>query len=200
MRALTRKLLRDVMRQWTQLAAAALVMACGIATLTMSLSALTSIQTARATYYRAYRFPDVFVHLKRAPNSLVDRFKEIPGVARVQARVVVDVNLDVEGLAEPAVGRLISIPNETPFGVSELHLRKGRLPEPGRGNEVAASEAFVTAHHLELNSTVDAVINGRLEQLRIVGVALSPEYIYQVRAGELLPDDRRFGVFWMNRD
>jgi putative ABC transport system permease protein len=34
--------------------------------------------------------------------------------------------------------------------------------------------------------------------LRIVGIALSPEYIYQVGAGSIFPDDRRFGVLWMS--
>lgn len=198
MRALNRKLLRDVRRLWAQLLAAALVMSCGVATLTMSLSTLSSLQAAQQQYYERYRFPHVFTHVKRAPMALVDRIEQIPGVARVQPRVVVEVNLDVEGLAEPAVGRIISIPDRAPFGVSELHLRRGRLPERGRGNEVVASEAFVEAHGFTLGTTIRAVINGTLEELRIVGVALSPEYIYQVRPGEALPDDKHFGVFWMN--
>jgi putative ABC transport system permease protein len=47
---------------------------------------------------------------------------------------------------------------------------------------------------------VRAVINGRLRRLTIVGVALSPEFVYSIRPGELIPDDRRFGVFWMERE
>ena len=34
---------------------------------------------------------------------------------------------------------------------------------------------------------------------RIVGLALSPEYIYPIRPGELMPDEARFGLFWMER-
>ena len=169
------KLLRDVRRMWAQLTAAALVMSCGIATLTMSLSTLYSLQNARETYYGAYRFPHVFAHVKRAAQSLVQHIGEIPGVSRVQARIVVDVNLDVEGLAEPAIGRLISIPDRPPFGMLELHVRQGRLPKHNRGHEVVASESFVEAHGLKLGSTVRAVINGRLDELEVVGVALSPE-------------------------
>ncbi len=196
MLALHRKLLRDLARMWPQLLAVALVMSCGVATLTMSLSTLASLQAARERYYERYRFPHVFTHLKRAPLSLARRIAEIPGVARAQARVVVDVNLDVPGMAEPAVGRLISVPDRPPYGLSELHVRRGRLPEPGRG-EAAVSEAFADEHGLQPGSTLRAVINGRLEALRLVGVALSPEYIYQVRPGEVLPDDRRFAILWM---
>jgi len=33
----------------------------------------------------------------------------------------------------------------------------------------------------------------------VVGIALSPEYIYEVGQGMLFPDNKRFGVLWMGR-
>jgi len=182
---------------WAQLLAAALVMACGIATLTMSLSLTASLEAARDTFYERYRFPHVFAHVKRAPSSLEQRLAEVPGVARVVTRIAVEVNLDVPGLLEPATGRIISIPERPPYGLSELHVSRGRLPEPGRGAEVVASQAFAEAHGFKPGATVRAIINGRLERLTIVGIALSPEYVYQVRPGDFLPDDKRYGIFWM---
>ncbi len=197
MRALRRKLLRDVLRMWPQLLAAAAVMSCGVATLVMSISAIRSLETARDAYYERYRFPDVFAHLKRAPDSLGARIAEIDGVARVRTRVAVDVNLDVPGMSEPATGRLVSIPDNAPFGLSELHLRHGRMPSPDAPGEALASEPFAEAHGMRPGATLRAVINGRLDELTVVGVALSPEHVYQVRPGEVLPDDRRYGVLWM---
>ena len=61
------------------------------------------------------------------------------------------------------------------------------------------AKASSTAHGLNPGDQVPAVINGRLRRLTIVGVALSPEYIYSIRPGELVPDDKRFGIFWMDR-
>ncbi len=78
-------------------------------------------------------------------------------------------------------------------------MRKGRWLEPGRSDEVLASESFAAAHGLGPGDTIAAIINGRRRELLIVGLALSPEYIYQIRPGELLPDEARFGVFWMER-
>ncbi|MCB9845311.1 MAG: ABC transporter permease [Phycisphaeraceae bacterium] len=197
MTSLHRKLLRDVARMWPQLAAAALVIACGIATLTMSLSTVASLERARSTFYERYRFPHVFAHVKRAPDSVAAQLADIPGVLRVRTRVAVEVTLDVPGLDEPASGRMISIPDRAPFGLSELHLSRGRLPEPGHPGEVVASQAFAEAHGFQPGAEISAVINGRLERLTIVGIGLSPEYVYQVRPGDVLPDDKRFGVFWM---
>src|SRR5262249_17415970 len=111
--------------------------------------------------------------------------------------VVVDVTLDVPGRAEPGVGRLVSVPEKFAPGLNDLHLRRGRWVEPGRGGEVLVSEGFADANHLEPCDTLRAAINGRLQRLRIVGVALSPEYIFPISPGDLMPDNKRFGVFWM---
>ena len=46
--------------------------------------------------------------------------------------------------------------------------------------------------------TIDATIYGARERLRIVGIALSPEYVYELPPGGLMPDNRRYGVFWMS--
>lgn len=197
MTALHRKLMRDLWQMRGQMLAICLVMACGVATFVMSLSTLNSLQRTQNAYYERYRFADVFTHLKRAPNSLADRVAEIPGVASVQTRVVENVSLDVEGLAEPAVGRLVSISERPVSGLNDLYLRSGRYIEPGRTGEVLVSEGFANAHRLRPGDSIRAVINGRKQELRIVGIALSPEYIYAIRAGDLLPDDRRFGIFWM---
>lgn len=197
MRALDRKLIRDLWQMKGQAIAICLVMACGVATFVMSLSTLGTLQRTRDAYYERYRFGQVFAHLKRAPNALAERIETLPGVAQVQTRVVMNVTLDVEGMAEPAVGRLISIPERQESGLNRLYLRSGRYVEPGREGEVLVSEGFAVAHRLQPGDRIQAILNARRQWLRIVGVALSPEYIYQIREGDILPDDRRFGVFWM---
>jgi putative ABC transport system permease protein len=198
-RALDRKLIRDLLQMKGQALAISLVMACGVATFVMSLSMLRSLSLTLDTYYERYRFAHVFLHLKRAPNSLAERIGEIPGVARVSTRTVVEVTLDVPGLPEPAVGRLISIPERPEPGLDELYLRSGRYIEPGRSGEALVSEAFAEAHKLQPGNRLVAVINGRRQELLIVGVALSPEYVFQIREGELLPDPKRFGLLWMGK-
>ncbi len=200
MKALTRKMLRDLLHMRGQALAICLVMASGVATFVMSLSTLDSLQSTLDAYYERYRFAEVFSHLKRAPQPLTARIREIPGVAQVQTRIVEAVTLDMPGLAEPAVGQLISLADRAADGLNRLYLRSGRLVEPGSEREVIVSEAFADAHRLVPGDTVRAVMNGRFERLRVVGVALSPEFIYQIRPGDILPDDLRFGVFWMHTD
>jgi putative ABC transport system permease protein len=130
---------------------------------------------------------------------LRDRIGDIAGVAQVETRVVVDVTLDVEGLSEPATGRLISIPARRRSMLNDIVIRRGRYIDGTRPDEVIVNEGFALAHNLTPGDTVTAVINGRRRDLEVVGFGLSPEFIYTIRPGELIPDNTRFGVFWMER-
>jgi putative ABC transport system permease protein len=197
--ALNRKLLRDLAAMKAQALAIAMVVAAGVSMYVMYLSNFASLQGTRAAYYSKQRFADVFASMKRAPERVAIEIAALPGVTAIETRVVANVTLDLEQLEEPASGRLISIPADRRPRVNDLFLRRGRWIEPGRRDEVLASEGFVTAHALNPGDQVPAVINGRLRRLTIVGVALSPEYIYSIRPGELVPDDKRFGIFWMDR-
>ncbi len=200
MTALNKKLLRDLWHMRGQLITIALVVACGIAAYVTMRGAYESIRNAQQDYYSRYRFADIFAHLKRAPDSLAAAIAAIPGVSSVQTRVVVEVTLDVPGLDEPALGRLISIPGrETPM-LNSLCIRNGSYLDPSRRDEVIVSESFANANKLNVGETIGAVINGRWERLQIVGIAISPEYVYEIRGSEVFPDNRRFGVMWMSRD
>lgn len=199
MLALNRKLFRDLWRIKGQAIAISMVIAVGVLMFIMYLSAFDSLQLTRSAYYERQRFAHVFASLKRAPLSLRSRIASIPGVSAAEIRVVVDVTLDVEGLAEPATGRLVSIPDRQREILNDLVLSAGRYIEPGRPDEVIVSEGFAQAHGFRPGATVGAILNGRRRELEIVGIALSPEYIYTIRPGDLIPDDARFGVFWMER-
>jgi putative ABC transport system permease protein len=197
--ALNRKLLRDLWGMKGQAFAIAMVVAAGVAMSVMYLSNFESLRETRRLYYERQRFGDVFASLKRAPLRVADDIAAVPGVATVETRVVATVTLDLEDLDEPAMGQLVGIPVDRRPRINDLFLRRGRWVERGRTDEVLASEGFVIANGLEIGDRVPAVINGRLRRLTIVGVALSPEYIYSIKPGDLVPDDRRYGIFWMDQ-
>lgn len=205
MSVLDRKLLRDCLRLAPQLAAVAVVMACGVAVLVMSWSMLRSLDATQQAYAREAHFADLFVHLKRAPKTVARRLAAIEGIARLQSRVVQDVTLDLrgpEGHRLPAVGRLISLPDATDDDAGQLnrlHLVKGRLPEETRPSEAVVGAGFAEAHGLGPGDHLDAILNGRRTRLDLVGIATSPEYVYTIGPSGPFPDDRSFGVLWMGR-
>lgn len=197
MRALQRKLWRDLWHLRGQALAVALIVAAGIASFVTARSAYDSLRASHVAYYRDYRFADVFATLKRAPLEVASRIARIPGVEAVEPRVVLGVTLDVPGLAEAASARLISVPDRRPPAMNLLHIRRGRSLDPSRSDEVLVSLPFAEANALEPGSSLGALINGRWQRLRVAGVAISPEYIFEIPPQGLLPDARRYGTLWM---
>jgi putative ABC transport system permease protein len=196
---LDRKLLRDLAKMKGQAATIALVVASGIGGFIAMLSTYDSLKWSRGVYYDAGRFAQVFVDLKRAPESLSERIARLPGVADAETTVVFDATLDVPGAVEPIIGRMIGLTEGGEPRLNRLSLRRGRWIKPGERSEVLVSEGFANARGLKPGDRLAALLNGNREPLRIVGVVLSPEYIYANRGGAL-PDDRGFGVFWIDRD
>ena len=199
MKALDMKLWRELWGMRMQALAIAMVIVGGVSIFIMSLSTLDSLYETRETYYRDHHFAEVFASLKRAPLPVVPHIEAIPGVDKVQTRVVAYVNVDVPGFTDPVSAHLVSLPNRSRGLLNQIYLRKGRLIEPGRDNEVLLSEEFAQAHGLEAGDTLRATINGRRKTLTVVGHALSPEYIYQIAPGAMFPDYQRYGVMWMAR-
>lgn len=198
MRVLDLKLFRDLTRLWTQVLAIALVVAGGVAALVMAVGSLRSLDETRIAYYERYQFADVFATVRRAPKTLLNRIAEIPGVAAVDARIAKLALLDVPEMREPATGMFISLPPSGEPELNRLYMRSGRSPEPGSADEVVISESFANAHAFTSGSRFSAILNGHKRELVVVGIALSPEFIYAIGPGDRMPDDTRFGIVWMS--
>ncbi len=198
MTALNRKLVRDVWAIRGQSVAVALVVAAGVAIYVMYQANFQSLRETQTAYYAGQRFGDVFASLKRAPRSATSSIAALAGVTAVEARVVGRATVTVDPDDRSASAILVSVPATRRPSVNDLYLRRGRWIEPGRPAEVLASDGFATARGLSPGDRVTALINGHRRALTIVGTAISPEFVYTIPPGELVPDDRRFGVLWMD--
>jgi putative ABC transport system permease protein len=84
--------------------------------------------------------------------------------------------------------------------LNDIHIIEGRYISADRDDEVLASSVFSTANNLSPGDTIGAVINGRWKQLRLVGIATSPEFAYEIGGNDLFVDNSRFGILWMRRE
>jgi putative ABC transport system permease protein len=199
-RALDRKLLRDLIHLKGQVVTVALVVACGIAGYVAFRSTWHSLEYSKAGYYERYRFADAFVRLKRAPESVAARLEGIDGVARVYTRVVQAISLPIVGPIQPPIGQIVSLPAGMQPPLNRLVLEGGRMPDPARKDEAVLLTAFARRFRLEPGDSLPAVINGTLRTLHVSGLASSPEYVYPMPpGGGLQSEDDRFAVLWMTR-
>jgi putative ABC transport system permease protein len=197
--ALDRKLYREVGRLKGQIITIALVVASGIVCFIALRGTYLSLDVSRTAYYDRYRFADVFARAERVPESIAPRLEQIAGVSTLQTRISEEVTLPLEGMARPAYARLLSLPASREPATNALHLREGRFPQRGREDEVVVLESFAHTHGLRPGHALPAVINGKLRKLLVVGVALSPEFVYSIRPGAIVDDPKRYAVLWMDR-
>ena len=199
MKALDLKLLRDLWHMRGQALAIAVVLAAATATFVLSLGVHRSLTATRDAYYERYHFADVFANMTRAPRGVVGRIAAIPGVARAEGSIQQYATLDFPDRPAPVRALINSLDERGQTRLNRLVLRSGHLPRPGQPGDVVVDEAFATANALRPGATLDALIYGSKERLTVVGVGLAPNYVYALAPGDILPDDRRFGVLWMGQ-
>ena len=197
MRTLGHKLLHDLASHRAQYLAIALVIAIGIAGQVATGGLLVSLMQARDDFYLHNRFADVFASVKRAPDSAARRVADISGIHSLQARVRTRGIIPDGRLAEPGSALLVSWPR--PDGLNAVTLASGRAPRD-RGDEVVVATAFAAAWGLHPGDQLDLVVHGRAVTATIVGVGDSPEFVYSIAPGRMLPDYRQHTVAWMDHE
>lgn len=196
--ALNKKMWRDLWLLKAQTVTTAILIVCGVSLLVSEWSAYRSLQQARDSYYKEYDFADLFAEFKKSSIEPMNQIAKIPGVDAVVPRVSSEGLVNIPGKSDPAVGRFISVPSGLQPPLNRLHLRKGRLPIDSTEVEVVVHEGFAVANGIQPGDKFAVTVQGQSEQVRVVGIGLSPEYVYALSPSAPLPDDLHFGVFWMS--
>ncbi len=199
MRALDRKLVRNLATMKGQVIAIVLIVACGVASFVTVVTAYRGLGGSLDAYYRRYRMADVFAPVKRAPRQVLDEIQQIDGVRAAEGRIVFDVTIDLADLPQPVSGRVVSVPDRHGSMLNDLYLVRGRWFEGEGTRQVIVSDRFARAHGLDVGDRLSVLMNDKKEALTVVATALSPEFVYLIREGEIAPDPEHFAVLWMAR-
>lgn len=199
MTPLNRKLLRDLWRIKGQAIAIGAVIAVGVLLLVMMSGLVSSLEETRRAYYERYRFAEIFAPVNRAPQALVAGLAALPGVTAAEGRVVGSALIDLPGHNLPLSAQAVSLPDFGEPRLNDIYLTAGRRPESDHPDEILLLKSFAVANGLRPGDKLAATMNGARRSLRIVGLAMAPEFLYTTAPGELISDDSRFGVIWMSR-
>lgn len=196
-KALEKKMWRDLWSLKSQVLTVAVLIICGISLLVSEWSAYRSLQNARDHYYKHYCFADIFADFQTASIEPIRRIESLPGIETVVARITATGLVNLNGREEPSVGEFIAIPSAQQPRLNKIFLRYGRLPKDSNELEIVVHEGYASANHLKPGDQINIVLKGKSEFARIVGIGLSPEYVYAINSSTPLPDDLHFGIFWM---
>ncbi len=178
--------------------AIAVMVGCAVATFLGSIATQQSLYRSQQQFYDRTRFADVFVRARRVPEAVAETIREIPSVSDVQTRLVDQGSVEIEGVSEPINATIYSLHNH-PQALNRLTLQSGAMPESDRPWDVVITEPFAKANHLRPGASFVVLIRGHRVTVRVTGTVLSPEYTFNAREGDVMPDDKRFCVMWMQR-
>ena len=131
------------------------------------------------------------------PLGEVQRLRNIEGIDRMEGRPIKEARVLLPGREENVFLRLISLDLNEENPLNSVELMEGR-PLREKDLEMWVDNAFFAANNLELNDEITVLIAGKRQQLRLVGMGRSPEFVYALRgSGDLFPSPETFGVAFL---
>jgi putative ABC transport system permease protein len=198
-RALNRKLARDLYRSKGLLLAITSIIAIGVMCYVTMQSAYHNLEDAKRSYYRRSRMADFWIDVKKVPLVELDALEQLPGVTEIQPRIGFHATVDLEDSVEPLNGLVLSLPDRRRHVLNDIVIRQGGYFTDRRENEVIVNDAFARHHNLYPGSKVHLLLNDRRQELFVVGTAISAEFTYLVGPGAIMPDPEHYGVFYIKR-
>ncbi len=199
MSALSRKLGRDLRRLVAPAISIAVLVGAGLGSYVAAEASASSLEASRTAFYADAELADVFVRVSRAPRAVVERVRAIAGVARAIDRVRHEARLTMPGTREPVSAELVSLPEPGEPPLDRWEVFAGRWPGAEERDAVVVSALFADEWKLAVGGRLDAVIDGHRASLEIVGIGVSPEFLWAAAPRTGMPDPRHFGVLAMAR-
>jgi len=196
---LDRKLLREVRSSGLTLVAITSIMAVGVMCFIYMRSAYYNLSEAKFRYYAQCRMADFWIEVKKAPLVDVERLTEVPGVTAIRPRIQFFATVDLERVAAPLNGLVMSLPDLREPVINDIVMRSGGYFTDRRDEEVIVNAVFARTHGIKPGHTIHLLLNNRRQELHVVGTAISSEFVYMVSPGSIAPDPEHFGVFYIKR-
>lgn len=203
MKTLLRFAWRELLRSRWRTVLIALILTVQAAALGGGFVAEDSLVHTRDTYYARLHLADLDVQfVAAAANEMpsLEALSALPGVAQVTRRFIsAGIVEKPSGASLPVVVHYLE-PEAHPL-VDDLEMRSGSFLAPGRPDDAVIDRTFAEAHGLAIGD--ELVVNPRRfeTKLRIVGIALSPEYLVPTANPDLLiPHKGSLGIVYASRE
>jgi len=193
-KALRTKARRDIRRQRASFLAIAVTIFLGVTLFGASYDAYQNLDASYKRAFTEYRFANLTVTGGRT-GELARRARATAGVEAVQARTQADLPLRVG--RDKFLGRVVGFPAARQPEVDRVEVEAGTYLRRSEPHGVLVEKHMADAFDLRPGDRVTAVGAGGPVQVRLLGVASSPEYFWPARSRQdILPAPKSFGVLF----
>ncbi len=193
---LSKKRRRDMRRQRWQFLAVGITVVIGVMMYAATYDSYLNLTASYEQTYDRLAFADTTV--TGGDEDLPDTLAALPGVAAVTVRHTADLPITIDN--ETLRGRLVGTPTDDQPDVNKIDLQEGSYISSNGDFEAVAEVHIARTFELEIGDTFTVIV-GPGQEVKIVGIAASAEYIWPAASTqEIFPDPEQFGVFFVDEN
>ena len=192
MKMLFRKMLRDFKDHKAQFLSIFLMALIGVFAFTGISSEAVGIEPVSSNYYHDTNIADGWIYGEDLDN---DTFADIKGrdqIKDAQREMVVDTVANYS--SDPDITLHIV---EGKQKVSKFHLFKGKDFDENDEEGIWIDKRFADGRKLDVGDKITLKFDGKSVSKTIRGIMYSPEYVFYIQEGSLLPDFSQVGYAYM---
>ncbi|RQD75767.1 MAG: FtsX-like permease family protein [Candidatus Syntrophonatronum acetioxidans] len=194
---LWKKAFRDIIHNKGSYVACLVVTIIGLMAFTSFSISRDNLQVSTDIFYREQSFAHGFIEMESMPQGHLDRILQVEGIQQVSGRIIQEVRVHHPQRRDSVYLELVSLDLADPRRVNDVLLLEGEELTPRR-QEAWIDEGFFAANQLSLYDEVKIIAGGRVRDLTLVGVGMSPEYTYALRDEKsIYPDPEAFGIAFL---
>lgn len=189
---LIRKMLRDIWKSKVSFIAILLMMFVGNFIFSGITSEYNGMDKSFHSFIDETNLADMWVISNTFKNSEIQKLKKKKNIDNVEQRLL--INTTVKGNSDKCID-LYVLDNEN--NISKMQVISGEDYASNKDG-LWLDYTFARENHYKLHDIMTIDVNGREIAKEIVGFCYSPEYIYNTKNGEMIPDHKNNGFVFVN--
>ena len=192
MKMLFRKMLRDFKDHKAQFISIFLMALIGVFAFTGISGEVVGLMDVSSNYYEDTNLADGWIYGEDIDNDLFKEIKAMDQIKDAHREMVVDTVANYS--SDPDITLHIV---EGKQNISKFHLFKGHDFDENDKEGIWIDKRFADGRNLDVGDKITLKFDGKTVSKTIRGIMYSPEYVYYIQEGSLLPDFSQVGFAYI---
>ena len=189
---LFRKMLRDFKDHKAQFLSIFLMALIGVFAFTGISGEAVGLVEVSSSYYEDTNLADGWVYGEEIDDDVFSDIKSMEEIKDAQREMVVDTVANYS--SDPEITLHIV---EGKQNISKFYLFKGKDFDPNDEEGIWIDKRFADGRNLDIGDKITLKFDGNKVSKTVRGIMYSPEYVYYIQEGSLLPDFSQVGFAYM---
>ncbi|MCI5736673.1 MAG: FtsX-like permease family protein [Methanobrevibacter ruminantium] len=192
MKMLFRKMLRDFKDHKAQFLSIFLMALIGVFAFTGISGEAVGLVEVSSSYYEDTNLADGWIYGEEIADDVFSDIKSMDEIKDAQREMVVDTVANYS--SDPDITLHIV---EGKQNISKFYLFKGQDFNPNDEEGIWIDKRFADGRNLDIGDKITLRFDGNKVSKTVRGIMYSPEYVYYIQEGSLLPDFSQVGFAYM---